>query len=57
MFSEASYSLLTLTLTSHAADAAGEAVNQATTGVGDAAQGTLEGAAGTVGQLPCVPPL
>jgi len=45
---------LTLTQRSNAADAAGEAVNQAAAGAGDITQGTLQGAAGTVGELPCV---
>jgi len=54
IFSSASFSFLTLTLPSNAADAAGEAVNQAAAGAGDIAQGGLQGAAGTAGQLPCV---
>ena len=54
MFFTASYSVLTLTLRSNAADAAGETVNQAAAGAGDIAQGTIQGAGGTVGQLPCV---
>ena len=54
IFSSASYSFLTLTLRSNAADAAGEAVNQAAAGAGDIAQGTIQGAAGTFGELPCV---
>ena len=65
IFTSASYLFLTLTLRSNAADAAGEAVNQAAAGeavnqaaagAGDIAQGTIQGAGGTVGQLPCVFP-